>query len=56
MEKTSIEQLQAIKDHLKQTSRFENKAWDQIRQEMDAAAKNMPPHEDIAIRQATALL
>lgn len=52
MEKTSIEQLHAIKSYLRQTSRYENKSVDQIRQEMAEAAGNMPRHPDITVRKA----
>lgn len=53
MEKTSIEQLAAIKNYLKQTSRYESKAVEQIRHEMTETAKNMSNHSDITVRKIT---
>jgi epsilon-lactone hydrolase len=53
MEKTSIEQLASIKHYLKQTSRYESKSVDQIRQEMAEAAANMPEHSDVTIQKIT---
>jgi acetyl esterase/lipase len=51
MDKTSIEQLAAIKDYLKQTNRFESKSVAQIRQEMIEAAVNLPSHSDVAVER-----
>jgi monoterpene epsilon-lactone hydrolase len=51
METTSLEQLIAIKGFLKQTNRYDNKSVEQIRQEMDAIASNMPIHSDVKVEQ-----
>ncbi|MEK5438570.1 MULTISPECIES: alpha/beta hydrolase [Paenibacillus] len=51
MEKTSIEQLAAIKDYLKQTNRFESRSVEHIRQEMVEAAANMPSHTDVTVER-----
>ncbi|MEK4236172.1 alpha/beta hydrolase [Paenibacillus sp. FSL H7-0714] len=51
MEKTSIEQLAAIKDYLKQNNRFESKSIEHIRQEMVEAAANMPSHTDVTVER-----
>jgi monoterpene epsilon-lactone hydrolase len=51
METTSLEQLVAIKDFLKQSNRYDNKSVEQIRQEMDAIAANMPIHSDVKVEQ-----
>lgn len=51
MEKTSIEQLAAIKAYLKQTNRFESKSVEQIRQEMVETAANLPSHSDVKVEQ-----
>lgn len=49
MEKTSIEQLSAIKDYLKQTNQFESKSVEQIRQDMAETAATMPSHTDVTV-------
>lgn len=49
MEKTSIEQLAAIKDYLKQTNQFESKSIEQIRQDMAETAATMPSHTDVTV-------
>jgi acetyl esterase/lipase len=51
MDKTSIEQLAAIKDYLKQTNHFESKSVAQIRQEMIEAAANLPSHPDVTVER-----
>lgn len=51
METTSLEQLVAIKGYLKQTNQFEVKSVDEIRQEMNATAANMPSHSDVTVEQ-----
>ncbi|MEK4297658.1 hypothetical protein BSK65_02540 [Paenibacillus odorifer] len=51
MEKTSIEQLAAIKDYLKQSNRFESKSVEHIRQEMVEATANMPSHTDVTVER-----
>lgn len=51
MEKTSIEQLAAIKDYLKQNNRFESKSVEHIRQEMVEAAANMSSHTDVTVER-----
>ncbi|HEY2493283.1 MAG TPA: hypothetical protein VGI33_10270 [Paenibacillus sp.] len=50
---TSIEQLTAIKQYLKQTNRYESKSVDQIRDEMAKAAANMTHHSDITVQKVT---
>ncbi|MNO30308.1 Monoterpene epsilon-lactone hydrolase [compost metagenome] len=52
MDKTSIEQLAAIKEYLKQTNRFESKSVTQIRQEMAETAANLPSHSDVRVEPA----
>lgn len=52
MEKTSIEQLTAIKSFLKQASRYDSKSVEQIRHDMLEAAKHMPQHSDVTIHKA----
>ena len=42
MKQTSVEQLMAIKGYLKQTSRYDGKSAEQIRQEMAEAAARIP--------------
>ncbi|MDR0266617.1 alpha/beta hydrolase [Paenibacillus sp.] len=49
MEKTSIEQLAAIKTYLKQSNRYESKTVFEIRREMAEAAGKMPKYQDITI-------
>jgi acetyl esterase/lipase len=51
MDKTSMEQLAAIKDYLKQTNRFESKSVAQIRQEMIEAAASLPSHSDVTVER-----
>lgn len=51
MEKTSVEQLAAIKNYLKQTNRFESKSVEQIRQEMVEAAAKLPSHTDVTVER-----
>lgn len=53
MERTSQEQLAAIKMYIKQTGSFENKSVMQIREEMRQAASKMPAPADTVIREAT---
>ncbi|MNW41241.1 Monoterpene epsilon-lactone hydrolase [compost metagenome] len=53
MDRTSIEQLEAIKNHLRQTNTNENKSIEQIRQEMSVNAALFPKHSDVHIQQAT---
>ncbi|RAV08905.1 alpha/beta hydrolase [Paenibacillus contaminans] len=53
MDKTPIEQLEAIKSYLKQTGRFENKTVEQIRRDMFEAAKKIPNPSDITVRKTT---
>lgn len=51
MEKTSTEQLAAIKDYLRQSNRWDSKSIGQIRQEMDATAANMPSPTDVIVER-----
>lgn len=51
METTSLEQLAAIKNYLKQTSQYEGKSVDEIRKGMAATAANMPSHSDVLVEQ-----
>jgi len=52
MEKTSIEQLEAIKGYLKQMNRSESKSVEQIRQEMAETAASLPCHSDVNFEPA----
>ncbi|WP_339190503.1 alpha/beta hydrolase [Paenibacillus sp. FSL P2-0121] len=51
MEKTSTEQLAAIKDYLRQSNRWDSKSIGQIRQEMAATAANMPSPTDVIVER-----
>ncbi|BBI34083.1 alpha/beta hydrolase [Cohnella abietis] len=53
MESTSIEQLKAIKDYLKQTNRNENQTVEQIRQKMAKSEDQLPLHSDVNIQKVT---
>jgi len=53
LQKTPVEQLEAIKSYLRQTSRFENKSVKQIRSEMLEAVNNIPNPSDITVRNTT---
>ncbi|MNO51039.1 Monoterpene epsilon-lactone hydrolase [compost metagenome] len=52
MNRTSIEQLEAIKNYLRQTNTYENKSVEQIRQEMSVNAALFPKPSDVHIQQA----
>lgn len=49
MEKTSIEQLEAIKDYLRQTNQLESRSVEQIRQYMAEMAANRPSPPDVTV-------
>ena len=51
METTSLEQLAAIKNYLKQTSLYEDKSVNEIRKGMAATAANMHSHSDVLVEQ-----
>ncbi|GGG76823.1 hydrolase [Paenibacillus radicis (ex Gao et al. 2016)] len=51
MNKTSKEQLAAIKQYLKQNNRFENKTVSEIRQQMAASAAQIPHPDHVTIRK-----
>lgn len=51
MEKSSTEQLAAIKDYLRQSNRLDSKSIGQIRQEMAATAANMPIPTDVIVER-----
>lgn len=49
MEKTSIEQLEAIKGYLRQNNQLESKSVEQIRHDMAEMAANRPSHPDVTV-------
>lgn len=53
MEKTSMEQLAAIKYYLRQTSGYGSKSVEQIREEMANSGANLPKHSDIIVERIT---
>ncbi|BBH22734.1 hydrolase [Paenibacillus baekrokdamisoli] len=53
MEITNVEQLAAIKGYLKQTSSYEGKSVEQIRNELAEAASKWPPLPNITIEKTT---
>lgn len=52
MEMTNMEQLTAIKQYLKETSRFEEKSVDLLRQEMAEAAAKMSIRSTVTVQKA----
>ncbi|MWC31232.1 alpha/beta hydrolase [Paenibacillus sp. MMS18-CY102] len=53
MDRTSVEQLEAIKQFLRQSGNYASKPVEQIRREMDEAAARMPQHTDVTIQPVT---
>ncbi|MGF7045906.1 acetyl esterase/lipase [Paenibacillus sp. DS2015] len=53
LEKTSIEQLNAIKQYLRQANRMDNKSVEKIRSEMAEAAGNMSSISDVKVQKTT---